>query len=102
MQRTQVLAHRSHGYTLVTRSKHCTRGSRPWAWRVSREHQEDTFEPILAQTTFHGIPSRSRSRLRPLPGRRHLLQIQAPGLGEPVRKHAEELPVRHCGRRFAA
>ena len=64
--------------------------------------QEDTFEPVLAQTTFHGIPSRSRRWLRPLPGRPHLLQIQAPGLGEPVGKHAEELPGRHCGRRFAA
>jgi hypothetical protein len=84
MHRTQVLAHRSHGYTLVTLGKHCTRGSRPWAWRVSREYQEDTFEPVLAQTTFHGIPSRSRRWLRPLPGRPHLLQIQVDRLASPL------------------
>jgi hypothetical protein len=73
MRRAQVLAHRSHGYTLVTLGKLCTRGSCPWTWRLSRAHQRDTFEPVLAQTTFHDIPSRSRSRLRLLPGRPHLL-----------------------------
>jgi hypothetical protein len=46
--------------------------------------QEDTFEPVLAQTTFHGTPSRSRRRLRPLPNCPRLLQIQVDRLASPL------------------